>query len=351
MVPFGEWEMPLHYSSILEEHRAVRNGVGLFDVSHMGQLVIEGPGVVRALEKLLPCDLEALLVNQQNYTLLTNEVGGILDDLIITRWAQDRFFLVVNAACKSTDIAHLKARLDPSISLHHLTERALLALQGPAANEVMASLAPQALMLRFMSGTAATIERADVYVTRSGYTGEDGFEISLAAQDADRIARRILDFEPVQAIGLGARDSLRLEAGLCLYGHDMDQQTSPVEAGLSWAIAKSRRLGGAKQGGFPGADVILAQIAEGVARKRVGLKVEGRVPVREGASLLDAQDQSVGAVTSGGFAPSLGASIAMGYVTVDNAAIGTPLQALVRGKKVALQVVKLPFVPPNYYRG
>lgn len=353
MVPFAGYEMPVQYKGwgIIKEHLHTRAQAGLFDVSHMGQLIVEGAGVTRALEKLVPVELEALAVNKQSYGLLTNDSGGILDDLIITRWADERFFIVVNAACKAQDIAHLAAHLGPDIQLRHLTEQALLALQGPAAKEIMAVLAPPATELHFMSGAAVTLDGVDAFVTRSGYTGEDGFEISLAAEHADKIARRILAFAQAEAIGLGARDSLRLEAGLCLYGHDMDADTSPVEAALSWSISKSRRSGGSKQGGFPGADTILAQLGDGVSRRRVGLRVEGRMPVREGAALVDASGKTVGRVTSGGFAPTLSAPIAMGYVDTELAEPGTGIQALVRDKQIPVQVAKLPFVPQRYYRG
>ncbi len=353
MVPFAGYQMPVQYKDmgIIKEHQHTREQAGLFDVSHMGQLVIDGENAAKALEALVPVDIEALDINQQTYALFTGKSGGILDDLIITRWGKEQFFLVVNAACKDQDVAHLKQHLGTQVELNLLNEQALMALQGPAAKQVMAELAPQTSELTFMSGCRAVIEGVECYITRSGYTGEDGFEISLPSAKADKIARRILSFAQVEAIGLGARDSLRLEAGLCLYGHDLDTETSPVEAALNWSVSKSRRSGGAKEGGFPGADLILGQMANGVSRKRVGLSVEGRVPVREGAELADAQGQRVGLVTSGGFAPTLNAAVAMGYVATESATVGTQLFALVRGKQIPVQVAKMPFVPQRYYRG
>lgn len=353
MVPFAGYEMPVQYKGmgIIKEHQHTRTAAGLFDVSHMGQLLLTGENVTRELEKLVPVDLEALAVDRQTYALFTNDTGGILDDLIITRWAEDKFFVVVNAACKEQDIAHLRAQLDPGITLQTLAQQALLALQGPTAKDVMSVLAPQTDELIFMSGCAAVIEGVECYVTRSGYTGEDGFEISLPAEHADKIARRILLFDQVEAIGLGARDSLRLEAGLCLYGHDMDEQTSPVEAALGWAISKSRRAGADKEGGFPGADLILSQMESGVSRKRVGFSIAGRAPVREGAELFDSEGNPVGRITSGGFGVTLGAPVAMGYVNLEHAALGTELNALVRNKTIPVQVAKMPFVPQSYFRG
>lgn len=353
MVPFAGYEMPVQYKSmgIIKEHLHTRAQAGLFDVSHMGQLILSGDGVAQAMEKLVPVDVEALGIDKQTYALFTNEEGGIRDDLIITKWAENQLFVVVNAACKEQDIAHLRVNLDPQINLQPLSDQALLALQGPAAKEVMAVLAPATTELVFMSGCAVEMEGVRTYVTRSGYTGEDGFEISLPAQHADKIARRILSFEQVEAIGLGARDSLRLEAGLCLYGHDLDTQTSPIEAALSWSISKSRRTGGDKEGGFIGAQVILSQMMNSVTQKRVGFKVEGRVPVREGAQLVDADGNPVGRVTSGGFAPSLNAAVAMGYVSNEQAQLGTELHALVRDKRIPVKVVKMPFVPQHYFRG
>lgn len=353
LVPFAGYEMPVQYKGmgIIKEHQHTREHAGLFDVSHMGQVIVSGANAAQALERLVPVDLEALGINRQSYGLFTAEDGGILDDLIITKWAEDKFFVVVNAACKEQDLAHMQGNLGPDVLVEPLPDQALMALQGPTAKEVMAELAPATAELVFLTGCHTRIEGVDCYITRSGYTGEDGFEISLPAQHADKIARRILSFDEVEAIGLGARDSLRLEAGLCLYGHDMNAQTSPVEAALNWSISKSRRVGGAKAGGFFGAQTVLAQLADGASRKRVGLMVQGRVPVREGAEIVDAEGNPVGTITSGGFGPTIGAPVAMGYVQAAFAAPGTPLNALVRGKPVPLEVTRTPFVPQRYYRG
>lgn len=351
MVPFAGYDMPVHYPlGILQEHLHTRKQAGLFDVSHMGQIVVRGVGVAAALERLIPVDLEALEVGQQTYAVLTNEQGGILDDLIVTRWEANVFFLVVNAACKAGDITYLQQHL-VGFELEVLGSQALLALQGPAAKGVMAELAPTATGLTFMHGCRAAVAGTDCYITRSGYTGEDGFEISVAANQAEILARALLAFAQVEAVGLGARDSLRLEAGLCLYGHDMNIGTSPVEASLTWSISKSRRAGGAKEGGFPGAGVILNHVENGVTRKRVGFRVNGRAPVREGAEIVDREGRQLGAVSSGGFAPTLNAPVAMGYVPVEYADPGTRLQALVRGKAKEVEVTKMPFVPQRYFRG
>ena len=351
MVPFAGYNMPVQYAEgVMKEHLHTRKAAGLFDVSHMGQLRLRGSGLAEALEKLVPLDLRGLAVNHQCYGLLTNEQGGIRDDFIICRWGEDDFFMVVNAACKEADIAHLKAQL-PGFEVEELTARALLALQGPLAVDVLTSLLPEVAELTFMHGLHGRLAGAEVYITRSGYTGEDGFEISLPGTEAAGLARTLLAFEGVVLIGLGARDSLRLEAGLCLYGHDIDATISPVEAGLSWSISPCRRRGGSGEGGFPGADSILAQLADGPTRRRVGLAIEGRVPVREGAELQTLQGEKIGQVCSGGFGPSLQAPVAMGYVRTDVSAIGTALQAVVRGKPRPLSVCKLPFVPHRYYRG
>ncbi|MBT5388881.1 MAG: glycine cleavage system aminomethyltransferase GcvT [Porticoccaceae bacterium] len=351
MVPFAGYSMAVQYSDgIMQEHLHCRDNVGLFDVSHMGQVVVRGEGAAAALERLMPVDLEALVLHQQTYATFTTESGGISDDLIVTRWADDEFFFVVNAACKEQDIAHLQQHL-PALEIDYLADRQLLALQGRRASEVMAELAPEANKLRFMNGGPFSIDGIDCYVTRSGYTGEDGFEISMAAADAKSLADRLLAFETVRWVGLGARDSLRLEAGLCLYGHDLDLDTSPVEASISWSISKSRRSGGAKEGGFLGAEKILSQLIQGADKKRVGFLIEGRAPVREGAEIIDASGAVVGRITSGGFGPTLGAPIAMGYVPSDLASPGTKLNALVRGKPRPIKVTKMPLVEQRYYRG
>ncbi len=351
MVPFAGYEMPVQYpEGIMTEHLQTRGHAGLFDVSHMGQVVISGPGVAQALEALVPVELESLPINRQTYALFTNAEGGILDDLMITRWAEDRFFLVVNAACKEQDLAHLTANLS-GFDIDYLDGQGLLALQGPAAAEVMAEIAPAVCELVFMNGCHVTIDGADCFITRSGYTGEDGFEISVPAESAEALARKLLSFEQVKPIGLGARDSLRLEAGLCLYGHDLDITTTPIQASLLWSISKSRRPDGDKAGGFPGAEVIFREMAEGASRKRVGLQIDGRAPVREGAELVNEAGEQIGVVTSGGFGPTLEAPLAMGYVQAQYASVGTALSALVRGKPRPVTVVKMPFVPQRYYRG
>ena len=351
MVPFAGYLMPVQYSEgIMQEHLHCRDRAGLFDVSHMGQIIVKGEGAAEALEKLMPVDLQSLAINQQTYATLTNEQGGVLDDLIITRWTEDTFFLVVNAGCKAQDIAHIRKHL-PNFEITYLADRGLLALQGLEAKDVMAELVPEANTLVFMNGGHASIDGIDVYITRSGYTGEDGFEISVDPTDALALADILLAFEAVNWIGLGARDSLRLEAGLCLYGHDMDQQSSPVEAGIIWSISKSRRAGGANEGGFLGADIILKQIASGVSKKRVGFVVDGRAPVREGAEIIDEAGTVVGVITSGGFGPTLQTPIAMGYVPTGLSAVGTQLNALVRGKPRPITVTKMPLVPQRYFRG
>ena len=354
MVPFAGYNMPVQYPlGVLKEHLHTREQAGLFDVSHMGQLSIKGAGIAQALEKLIPVDIEALGQYKQTYGVLTNEQGGILDDLIITRWAEDEFFLVVNAGCKQQDISHLQKHLN-GFEFNIMDQHALLALQGPQARAVMDQLAPAASELRFMNGCFADInlngETVKCFITCSGYTGEDGYEISVPAAQATALAETLLAFESVEAIGLGARDSLRLEVGLCLYGHDMDETINPIEASLLWSISKSRRSSGDKAGGFLGADVILEQISKGASRKRVGLKINGRAPVREGAELVNDADEVVGKVCSGGFGPSLGGPVAMAYVPTELSAIGSQLFVLLRNKKIPVEVVKMPFVPQNYVR-
>lgn len=351
MVPFAGYAMPVQYrSGILAEHRHTRAAAGLFDVSHMGQVRLTGDGAAAGLERLVPMNIIGLGVDRQRYALFTNEAGGILDDLMVTHFAE-YLFMVVNAACKQQDVAHLHRHLDGHCQVEQLTDRALLALQGPKAGLVLARLAPASAALVFMTATRLTIAGAECIVTRSGYTGEDGFEISVPAHRAEALARLLLSHEEVQPVGLGARDSLRLEAGLCLYGHDIDTTTTPVEAGLTWAIQKVRRRGGKRAGGFPGAEVILEQLADGTARRRVGLRPDGRAPVRDETELTSADGRVVGRVTSGGFGPTLGAPVAMGYVEAALAEPGTRLSAQVRGKALPLQVAKLPFVEQRYYRG
>jgi aminomethyltransferase len=347
MVPFAGYEMPVQYpSGILAEHLHTRSQAGLFDVSHMGQIRLAGAGCVSALERLVPGDLEALAPLRMRYTLLLNEAGGILDDLMATRLA-DGLFLVVNAAPKEADLAHLRDRLGTSASIEPLADRALLALQGPAAAAVLSRFVEGIARLRFMSAAEVTIGGRQSLVTRSGYTGEDGFEISLPAGDAEGFARRLIAEPEVMPIGLGARDSLRLEAGLCLYGHDIDEATTPIEADLAWTIGKRRRA----EGGFPGAATILRQLAEGTSRKRVGIRPDGRAPAREDTEIVDDGGNRLGKVTSGGFGPSLGGPVAMGYVASEHAVEGSALQLLVRGAPRLARIVRLPFVPTRYYRG
>ena len=346
MVPFAGYEMPVQYpAGILAEHRHTRAKASLFDVSHMGQGRLHGPGAASALEALVPVDLKSLALGRQRYAFFTNEAGGILDDLMVTNCG-DYLYVVVNASRKAEDFALLK-----NLGLEILADRALLALQGPTAGDVIGRLAPRLASMPFMSSETAKLGNFDCQVSRSGYTGEDGFEISVGASDAEPLARTLLAQEGVAPAGLGARDSLRLEAGLCLYGHDIDEATTPVEAGLSWAIQKVRRQGGAREGGFPGAAVILEQLAHGARRRRVGILPEGRAPIREGETLHDSNGRAVGRLTSGGFGATLDAPLAMGYVETTSAATDTPLSATVRGKPRACKVSALPFVPHRYYRG
>lgn len=347
MVAFAGYEMPVQYpTGIIAEHLHTRAKAGLFDVSHMGQIRLRGGAVAGALEALIPGDLQSLAPGRLRYTLLLGERGGILDDLIATR-TDDGLTLVVNAARKEADLAHLTARLDPGVAIEPRFERALLALQGPAAAAVLARFAPGIERLPFMSAAEATIAGAPCGVTRSGYTGEDGFELSLAAEHAVAVAEALLDQPEVAPIGLGARDTLRLEAGLCLWGHDIDETTTPVEAGLAWTIAKRRRA----EGNFPGAPRILRQLADGPGRRRVGIRPDGRAPAREDAAILDPAGKPVGRVTSGGFGPSLGAPVAMGYVETAHAAPGSALALVVREVPRPARVAALPFVPARYYRG
>lgn len=351
MVPFAGYEMPVQYpTGIIKEHLHTRSAAGLFDVSHMGQVVLQGAGAAAMLEGLVPVDVEDLDVDRQRYALFTNELGGVMDDLIITRRGEDHFFLVVNAACKAQDIEHLRSHLAGQ-SLQVLEQQALLALQGPQARDVMAELCPAAAQLVFMQGCPASIGGVDVYITCSGYTGEDGFEISVPNDDAAALARRILEYEQVAPIGLGARDSLRLEAGLCLYGHELNADIDPVQAGLLWSISQARREDGARPGGFPGAAVIFDRIRNRPALRRVGLLVEGKRPVREGQTVRDSQGNTVGEICSAGYGASVGGPIAMAYVQREVAEPGTELSVDVRGKLLAVNVTKMPFIPQRYYRG
>ncbi|WP_226503057.1 glycine cleavage system aminomethyltransferase GcvT [Pseudomonas sp. MWU16-30317] len=353
MVPFAGYDMPVQYPlGVMKEHLHSREQAGLFDVSHMGQIRLTGANAAKALEALVPVDIIDLPVGMQRYAMFTNPQGGILDDLMVANLGDDQLFLVVNAACKDQDLAHLRAHLGDQCTVEPLFEqRALLALQGPAAVTVLARLAPGVATMTFMQFAAVSIDGSDCYVSRSGYTGEDGFEISVPAERAEALARRLLAEPEVAAIGLGARDSLRLEAGLCLYGHDMNSETTPIEASLLWAISKARRSDGARAGGFPGAEVIFAQQRDGIARKRVGLLPQERTPVREGAEVVDAEGKVVGSVCSGGFGPTLGAPVAMAYVDIAHSVLDSDLWAVVRGKRVAVKVSKMPFVVQRYYRG
>lgn len=356
MVPFGGYDMPVQYrDGILAEHRHTRTAAGLFDVSHMGQVRLVGSDAAALLETLVPVDIVDLPVFKQRYALFTNDQGGILDDLMVCRRPDD-LFLVVNAGCKEQDIAHLQQHLGDRVI--PMPERALLALQGPQAVTALARLAPGVDRLTFMDGGFFKLDAFDVFLTRSGYTGEDGFEISIHERDAVAVAQLLLDQPEVKPIGLGARDTLRLEAGLCLYGHDISTTTTPAEAALTWAIQKVRRSGGARAGGYPGFDVIDAQLpnsqhpkAQPAARKRVGLSSSEKLPVREGAKLVDADGTEVGVVTSGTLGPTVGHLVAMGYVNAAQATLGTPLYALVRDKKVAMTVAPMPFAPHRYFRG
>jgi aminomethyltransferase len=351
MVPFAGYDMPVQYpAGIIKEHLQTRASAGLFDVSHMGQVIIEGAGAAAGLESLVPVDVQGLADNGQTYALFTNDDGGVQDDLIITRWAQDRYFLVVNAACKAQDIAHLRTHLG-DLAITVLDQQALLALQGPKAREVMAQLCPAAADLVFMTGCATRIDDVEVYVTCSGYTGEDGFEISAPAASAEALARRLLAFEQVEPIGLGARDSLRLEAGLCLYGHELSTTIDPVQAGLLWSVSKVRRADGERAGGFPGAEVIFERIANSTPLRRVGLTVMGKRPVREGQQVLDASGKVVGEVCSACYGASVGGPIAMAYIERGLGEPGTALTVDVRGKSVPVTVTRMPFSPQRYYRG
>ncbi len=352
MVPFAGYDMPVQYKlGVLKEHLHCREKAGLFDVSHMGQIRLIGENAAQALEALVPVDIVDLEKGKQRYAFFTNEQGGILDDFMVSNFG-DHLFIVVNAACKKQDINHLKANLPNDVRLEVIDDRALLALQGPLAAKILSQINPAVNELRFMDCTTMQLLDIECYVSRSGYTGEDGFEISVPADYAQVLARALQAFSEVEWIGLGARDSLRLECGLCLYGHDIDQTTTPVEASLLWAMSKVRREDGQRAGGFLGADIILAQIkTKKIKRKRVGLLGISKAPVREGTLLFDTQDNEIGIVTSGSFAPSKGMPVAMAYLDSKFIELGTELYASVRGKKLAMKVEKMPFVAQRYYRG
>ncbi len=347
MVPFAGYDMPVRYPpGIIAEHTHTRCAASLFDVSHMGQVRLAGDQAAAALEALVPGDIKGLAAGRMRYTMLTNEDGGIFDDIMVAR-LDDALILVLNAARKAADIDHISARIGDGVTLEPLEDRALLALQGPAAVRVLARLAPEVVEMRFLDITPVTIGTADCLVSRAGYTGEDGFEISLANCEAVDLARRLLAEQEVAPAGLGARDTLRLEAGLCLYGHDIDQHTSPVEAGLAWTIGKRRR----EQGDFPGAARILGELADGPRRMRVGIRPVGRAPARGGTMVLSPDGRKIGAVTSGGFGPTIGAPVAMGYVASAFAEPGTEIALDIRGKVMAARIEDLPFVPHRYFKG
>lgn len=350
LVPFAGYAMPVQYpAGLTAEHRHCRSAAALFDVSHMGQIRLVGPDAAAALETLVPQDVQGLAVGQQRYAFFTDAAGGLLDDLMVTR-REDDLLLVVNAGCKDADLRHLQTHLGHRCQVIALPDQALIALQGPQAVTALARLNAGVSALTFMTGGHFALAGTECFVTRSGYTGEDGFEISVPASHAQALAHLLLAQTEVQPAGLGARDTLRLEAGLCLYGHDIDTTTSPIEAGLAWAIQKVRRAGGARAGGYPGAAHIDAQLAQGPSSKRIGLIGRERVPVREGAELFDAQGHRVGRVTSGTVSPGVNQPIAMGYVAANHAAPGAELFAEVRGKRVPMQVTPLPFVPHRYFR-
>jgi aminomethyltransferase len=357
MVPFAGYGMPVQYGpGVLREHLHTRERAGLFDVSHMGQIALRAKSgsvedAASALERLVPQDIVKVAPGRQRYAQFTNAGGGILDDLMVANFGS-HLFLVVNAACKAEDEAHLRKHLADVCVIEPLTDRALIAVQGPKAESVLAKFCADAPLMRFMDAGPRQVDGIECFVSRSGYTGEDGFEISVPAERAERLANKLLENADALPIGLGARDSLRLEAGLCLYGHDIDTTTTPVEAALEWSIQKSRRTGGARSGGFLGAEEILAQLEKGAPRRRVGLRPEGRAPVREGAALFadETSSEQLGAVTSGGFGPSLNAPVAMGYLPSALATPGTQIFAEVRGQRLPLQVANTPFVPNTYKR-
>lgn len=351
MVPFAGYDMPVQYpDGVLAEHLHTRDAAGLFDVSHMGQALLTAPDhetAARAVEALTPGDILGLAPGAIRYTLLLNDKGGIRDDLMVTRTqTEGRLFLIVNAACKDADFAHIAANLPSNVTLQRLEDRALIALQGPKAAEVFARFAPQAATQMFMTACDMDIGGVPCMVSRSGYTGEDGYEISIPAKDTAALTKKLLAETEVKPIGLGARDSLRLEAGLCLYGHDIDETTTPIEAALGWAIGKRRRA----EANFPGAKIILDQITNGAPRKRVGLLPDGKAPAREGTEIF-ADGKKIGLVTSGGYGPSVGGPIAMGYVDTASAKAGTAVELMVRGKGRAAHVAAMPFVEKRFYRG
>jgi aminomethyltransferase len=357
MVAFAGYAMPVQYDltgdlltrcrgGVMAEHLHTRTRAGLFDVSHMGQAMVTGTNVATALESLVPGDIAGLKPGRQRYTLLTNEAGGIIDDLMVARLDENRLFLIVNASRKEVDFTHLAANLPEHVTLTEQEDRALIALQGPEAVTVIGRLSPQAAELPFMGIAALTIDGIDCLISRSGYTGEDGFEISVPSDQASALANRLLTYKEVVPIGLGARDSLRLEAGLCLYGNDLDELTSPIEAGLTWVIGKRRKL----NWDFPGGLVMRDQLDNSPIRRRVGIRPEGRAPARAQTTIVADDGTEAGTITSGGFSPSVNGPVAMGYVRKDLAADGTKLNLIVRGKTIPATVVPLPFIPHRYIR-
>lgn len=347
MVPFAGYEMPVQYAAgIIDEHKHTRAKAGLFDVSHMGQAWLHGADAAKAIEKLVPGDVQALSPGTGRYTMITNDGGGIVDDLIVTNWG-DRLFIVVNASRKHIDLPMIADAADGMAELEIVEDRALIALQGPKASEVLSGMAPAVATMPFMSALETEIGGVACHVTRSGYTGEDGYEISIPVADAEALAQALAGHSAVMPVGLGARDTLRLEAGLCLYGNDLDEETSPVEAGLAWTISKRRR----EAGDFPGSARILDELANGPKRKRVGIRPEGRAPARDGTVVHAPGGDAIGTVTSGGFGPSVGGPVAMGYVDAAHAAADTPLELAVRKNMVPATIVKMPFQPHRYFKG
>ncbi|SFG06328.1 glycine cleavage system aminomethyltransferase GcvT [Neptunomonas qingdaonensis] len=352
MVPFAGFEMPVQYPlGVKKEHIHTRTQAGLFDVSHMGQVKLTGANAAAALETLVPVDIIDLPVGKQRYALFTNAEGGIMDDLMVANYG-DWIYVVVNAACKEQDIAHMRANLGEGVQIEVLDDRELIAIQGPTAAAALARIQPEVASMVFMDSRQMSIDGVDCIISRSGYTGEDGYEISIPTADTERLVRLFLAQPEIEAIGLGARDSLRLESGLCLYGHDLDNTTTPLEGSLIWAISACRRAGGERAGGFPGADKILDQISnKNWTRKRVGLLGAGRAPIREGAELFDAEDNKIGIVTSGTYGPTIEAPVAMGYVATAFSALDTQVFAEVRGKKLPMTVARMPFIEQRYFRG
>ena len=352
MVPFAGYEMPVSYPlGIKKEHIHTREKAGLFDVSHMGQIRLVGANSKKALESLVPVDIIDLPLMKLRYALFTNKSGGVMDDLMVTNLGDKDLFLVVNAACKDADYDHLQSTIGDDCKVEFLEDVALLALQGPRAHEVLSEIAPSTSEMTFMTARQLVINGMNCLITRSGYTGEDGFEISVSAKDAEELAKLLLSNTEVEWVGLGARDSLRLEAGLSLYGHELDNDHSPVESSLSWALSKARRTGGVREGNYLGADIIMSHLDEGVESKVVGLQPEGRMPVRDGALIEDELGNHVGQVTSGGFGPSINRPIAIARLKMHYIETYSKLFALVRDKKIEVEIVDLPFVKQNYYRG